>query len=98
MFDRECNNHGQCNMKAKTCVCDDGWYGAACERMDCPGEPDCSNNGQSYINTLTFHNSKCISFEAPRSTLHFDMFIKRLVSTRKHSDICLSVVFCRDNC
>ena len=33
-------------MKAKTCVCDDGWYGVKCENMDCPGEPDCSNNGQ----------------------------------------------------
>ena len=53
MFDRECNNHGQCNRNVKTCVCGDGWYGQACEKTDCPGEPDCSNNGQYNISLAT---------------------------------------------
>jgi len=30
----------------QTCICNEGYKGAGCSEPDCPGEPDCYNNGE----------------------------------------------------
>lgn len=41
----ECSNAGLCNRTTGVCECFDGFAGAACQRMTCPGEPECSGHG-----------------------------------------------------
>ena len=49
----ECSNNGLCNRLNGTCNCFNGFGGAACEKMDCPGNPTCSGRGmclpQQYL-------------------------------------------------
>jgi len=45
----ECSNMGTCEYKTGTCACNDGFEGAACERMSCPTDElgnVCSGHGQ----------------------------------------------------
>ena len=47
----DCTGHGECNTVTHTCNCKPGWTGDpdplenACDTPDCPGKPDCNNNG-----------------------------------------------------
>ncbi|PIK61110.1 hypothetical protein BSL78_01935 [Apostichopus japonicus] len=34
------------------CLCEAGWKGEGCELPDCPGEPDCNNNGTCDGDTI----------------------------------------------
>ena len=42
----ECSNNGICDRTTGTCMCRDGYRGAACERAYCPGTPSCSGRGR----------------------------------------------------
>lgn len=41
----ECSNAGICNRETGVCDCYDGFEGAACQRMSCPGLPVCNGHG-----------------------------------------------------
>eukprot|EP00607_Mallomonas_marina_P010919 CAMPEP_0182422800 /NCGR_PEP_ID=MMETSP1167-20130531/8582_1 /TAXON_ID=2988 /ORGANISM="Mallomonas Sp, Strain CCMP3275" /LENGTH=726 /DNA_ID=CAMNT_0024601173 /DNA_START=169 /DNA_END=2349 /DNA_ORIENTATION=- len=42
----ECSNKGTCDRATGTCLCYDGYDGAACQRASCPGFPmSCSGHG-----------------------------------------------------
>ena len=45
----ECSNRGKCIRKTGECACQEGFSGAACERLDCPVDPltgqECSGKG-----------------------------------------------------
>eukprot|EP00636_Phaeomonas_parva_P017009 CAMPEP_0118881234 /NCGR_PEP_ID=MMETSP1163-20130328/20733_1 /TAXON_ID=124430 /ORGANISM="Phaeomonas parva, Strain CCMP2877" /LENGTH=1262 /DNA_ID=CAMNT_0006817951 /DNA_START=152 /DNA_END=3940 /DNA_ORIENTATION=+ len=45
-----CSNRGACDHDTGLCLCQDGWTGAACERMECPKDPltgeECSGHGR----------------------------------------------------
>jgi hypothetical protein len=42
----ECSNAGVCNRKTGDCECFEGFEGAFCNRMRCPGDPlECNGNG-----------------------------------------------------
>jgi hypothetical protein len=41
----ECSDAGICDREAGVCGCMDGFDGAACQRMVCPGDPVCSDHG-----------------------------------------------------
>lgn len=50
----ECSNKGICNVKTGECKCQEGWEGAACDRVACPKDGDgnaCSGRGK--CRTLT---------------------------------------------
>lgn len=40
---QECSAQGKCNRRDGQCMCDRGFSGDACQRMDCPG--DCGGHG-----------------------------------------------------
>eukprot|EP00940_MAST-03C_sp_MAST-3C-sp2_P001904 g1904.t1 len=43
----ECSNMGLCNRETGKCQCRKGFTGAACERMECPGQHyDCNGHGR----------------------------------------------------
>ena len=42
----ECSGVGLCDTEAGTCGCMDGFEGSACQRMSCPGDPACNDNGK----------------------------------------------------
>ena len=42
----ECSNQGMCDRTTGECQCNLGWFGGACERMNCPGDPPCFGHGQ----------------------------------------------------
>lgn len=46
----ECSDMGICDTTLGTCTCADGFSGAACEYLDCPGTNslECSGNGVCY--------------------------------------------------
>uniref|UniRef100_A0A7S2JX95 EGF-like domain-containing protein n=1 Tax=Leptocylindrus danicus TaxID=163516 RepID=A0A7S2JX95_9STRA len=46
----ECSDMGMCDPTSGACTCADGFSGAACEYLDCPGINglDCSGNGVCY--------------------------------------------------
>jgi hypothetical protein len=44
--DVECSGAGVCDREAGVCECMDGFEGAACQLMACPGDPACSDRGQ----------------------------------------------------
>ena len=46
--DVECSDYGICDRTTGQCMCLDGFSGASCNRMDCPGEPKCSGHGQCH--------------------------------------------------
>lgn len=37
---------GNCDHTTGECVCREGWTGAACERLGCGGDEECSGNGR----------------------------------------------------
>lgn len=41
----ECSNAGICDRDSGVCNCYEGFEGAACQRMSCPGSPVCSGHG-----------------------------------------------------
>ena len=41
----ECSNMGLCDRTKGECKCHPGFDGGACERMVCPGNPECSGHG-----------------------------------------------------
>jgi len=45
-FLMECSNMGICDQSTGQCVCFDGFEGAACDRMSCPGGNTCSGHGR----------------------------------------------------
>jgi hypothetical protein len=42
----ECSNMGVCDGTAGVCVCHEGFTGAACDLMVCPGQGTCSGHGR----------------------------------------------------
>lgn len=66
----ECSNAGICNKTSGQCACFEGFEGAACHRMSCPGTPVCSGNGvcqtlkqiarTNYDSAYTLWNSQMI--------------------------------------
>eukprot|EP00947_MAST-08B_sp_MAST-8B-sp1_P004923 g4923.t1 len=42
----ECSNMGTCDRKTGLCACFDGFGGAACDRLTCPGNGNCNGNGK----------------------------------------------------
>ena len=42
---RNCSGHGTCASEGDPCKCDDGYAGAFCERLACPGSLECSGHG-----------------------------------------------------
>mmetsp|Transcript_42025 Transcript_42025/g.83566 ORF Transcript_42025/g.83566 Transcript_42025/m.83566 type:complete len:211 (-) Transcript_42025:58-690(-) len=42
----ECSNNGVCNRKTGQCKCSPGFFGAACQKMKCGGNPVCSGRGR----------------------------------------------------
>ena len=46
--DVECSDMGLCDRTTGQCACMDGFSGASCNRMDCPGEPKCAGHGQCH--------------------------------------------------
>ena len=42
----ECSGAGDCDYDAGACTCLDGFEGAACQRMKCPGDPVCNDHGE----------------------------------------------------
>lgn len=42
----ECSNMGTCERSKGECVCTAGFQGHACERMSCPGSPECNGHGK----------------------------------------------------
>lgn len=42
----ECSDMGICDQTTGLCSCMDGFEGAACNLMSCPGDPTCSDHGQ----------------------------------------------------
>lgn len=42
----ECSDMGICDQSTGQCVCMDGFEGAACNVMSCPGDPVCNNHGE----------------------------------------------------
>lgn len=46
----ECSNAGRCNRETGACACQEGYEGAACERLMCPGQTEnahyCGGNGR----------------------------------------------------
>jgi hypothetical protein len=76
----ECSNMGTCDRTLGQCLCMDGFEGSACERMSCPGEPDCSNNGQCLSMALLAEysedNGDAASFtygDTPNNPLTWDV-------------------------
>lgn len=44
----ECSNRGFCNSITGECSCQTGFSGTACEKLNCPGENECSNQGTCF--------------------------------------------------
>lgn len=44
--DTECSDMGSCDRTLGDCSCMDGFEGAACNILSCPGDPSCSDNGK----------------------------------------------------
>ncbi|KAJ8599691.1 hypothetical protein CTAYLR_004755 [Chrysophaeum taylorii] len=42
----ECSDMGICDQSTGTCSCMDGFEGAACNVMSCPGDPVCNSHGE----------------------------------------------------
>lgn len=42
----ECSDMGVCDQSTGTCSCMDGFEGAACNVMSCPGDPVCNDHGE----------------------------------------------------
>ena len=41
----ECGDMGICDPTTGICACMDGFFGAACDKMSCPGDPACNDHG-----------------------------------------------------
>lgn len=56
----ECSDMGTCERSKGECVCNAGFQGHACERLNCPGLPACSGHGKcltiSHLAELTEDN------------------------------------------
>jgi len=44
----ECSDMGTCDRSSGRCNCMPGFTGAACNRLACPGSPECSGHGNCY--------------------------------------------------
>jgi len=52
----ECSGKGICVAESGQCSCSEGYEGAACERLKCPGTPACNGHGRCLsMNNLAEH-------------------------------------------
>jgi len=50
-----CNGNGECSASEDppVCLCAEGWRGADCLTLDCPGSPDCSGKGACVLGSVS---------------------------------------------
>lgn len=54
----ECSDMGVCDRTYGVCNCMEGFEGAACERLKCPGDPECSDHGKCMTMALLAKQNK----------------------------------------
>ena len=66
----ECSNRGTCIRRTGECQCQEGFSGAACERLDCPSDPEtgieCSGRGSCVsVELMGFHRRNVLGDPEP---------------------------------
>lgn len=63
----ECSDMGVCDRTYGVCNCMEGYEGAACERLKCPGEPVCSDHGTCMTMALLAQQNKVNGVASPKT-------------------------------
>ena len=66
----ECSNAGNCDRSTGMCVCDEGYTGAACNRLTCGGTGDVCNGHGQCLDMFTLAKMATVNGDIPTGKSH----------------------------